>query len=286
MMMKASDFVSKLGDSLKAVVKMAVLSRRVIAPTRCGKNCDSAVILANGPSLKTTIADHGKRLVAYPTIAVNFMANTPQFAALRPDYYVLADPHFFKGVENDNVASLWKALSAVEWPMTLSVPAGELLRARDLLSRFGSGKSAMLSLATFNFVGIEGFDWLENVAYRNGLAMPRPRNVLIPAIMTAMSAGYKEIYLTGADHSWLETIRVTDENNVVSVQPHFYADSTKELKRSETEYRGYHLHDILKSFYTAFRSYHRLARYAATRRVAIYNATPGSYIDAFPRKSF
>ena len=283
-MMKGSEFVSRLGDSCKAVAKIVLLSRRATAPRRCEKKSDKVVILANGPSLKTTIEQYGAKLLELPTVAVNFMANTPQFAELRPDYYVLADPHFFRGTENENVASLWKALATVGWRMTLCVPASELARSRDLLARFGNGKSPELQLATFNFVGIEGFDWLENMAYSSGRAMPRPRNVLIPAIMTAMAAGYREIYLTGADHSWLETIRVTDANNVVSVQPHFYADSKTELKRSETEYRGYRLHDILKSFYTAFRSYHRLARYAATRNVSIYNATPSSYIDAFPRR--
>ncbi len=285
MMMKASEFVSKAGDSLKAVAKMALLSRRTVAPRRCDKPCDSAVILANGPSLKTTIADCSDRIAAMPSVAVNFMANAPQFSVLKPDYYVLADPHFFKGIENENVASLWKSLAGVTWKMTLNVPASELAVTRRLLRRFGGSEQIGLSIATFNFVGIEGFDWLENLAYRSGMAMPRPRNVLIPAIMTAIRAGYKEIYLTGADHSWLETIRVTENNNVVSVQPHFYTDSKKELARSETEYKGYRLHDILLSFYTAFRSYHRLARYAAVRGVSIYNATPGSFIDAFPRKA-
>ena len=282
--MKVSEFASKLGDSIKAVAKIALLSRNTVAPQHCGKPGDSIVILANGPSLKTTIAEHGDKLASMPTLAVNFMANTPSFAELKPDYYVLADPHFFNGTEHENVASLWRALATVDWKMTLSVPATELKRARDLLARFGGGKSSGLSLASFNFVGIEGFDWLENVAYGSGRAMPRPRNVLIPSIMTAIAAGYKEIYLTGADHSWLETIRVTDSNHVVSVQPHFYADSKKELSRSETEYKGYRLHDILMSFYTAFRSYHRLARWAARKGIVIYNATPGSFIDAFDRR--
>lgn len=103
--------------------------------------------------------------------------------------------------------------------------------------------------------------------------------------MCGIYAGYNEIYVTGADHSWMETLRVNDNNNVVSVQPHFYADSKAELKRSETEYKGYRLHDILQSFYIAFRSYHTLRRYADRKGINIYNSTPGSYIDAFQRKN-
>lgn len=281
--MKASEFMSCLGDSAKAIVKMAVQSRPTIAPRPCAKGGDSIIILGNGPSLKTTIADNGSKLASMPALAVNFMANAPQFREIRPDYYVLADPHFFTGTANANVEQLWRELASVDWPMTLSVPVSRLGCARRLLG--DANPNPNLTLATFNFVGIEGFAWLENMAFRRRIAMPRPRNVLIPAIMTAVAAGYRQIFLVGADHSWLETIRVTDENHVVSVQPHFYADSKTELKRSEAEYRGYHLHDILKSFYTAFRSYHTLRRYADSHGIAIYNATPGSYIDAFERRS-
>ena len=278
--MKASDFISKLGSTLKSCIKIALLSRCVAAPPRCGKKSDSVVILGNGPSLKATVASDVDLLKALPCVAVNFMANAPEYELIRPDYYVLADPHFFIGIEHDNVASLWKNIARSSWPVVLCVPAKMRSKAKDLL-----GNAPNVTVSAFNFVGAEGFGWFERFVYRRRLAMPRPRNVLIPAIMVAIAAGYKDIYLCGADHSWLETIRVSDENHVISVQPHFYADSKKELKRSETEYRGYHLHDILFSFYIAFRSYHTLERFAVKEGVKIFNATPGSFIDAFPRKS-
>ena len=113
--------------------------------------------------------------------------------------------------------------------------------------------------------------------------MPRPRNVLIPSIMAAIAMGFKEIYLTGADHSWMKTISVNDNNQVVSIQPHFYKDNDKELARVRTDYLHRPLHTILDSFRIAFASYHTIARFAATRGIRIVNSTPGSYIDAFPR---
>ena len=209
------------------------------------------------------------------------MANTPEFQLIKPDYYVLADPHFFNGLKNDNVHSLWHELASVDWPMTICVPRKQLSYTKGLLGE----RNKNIGLATFNFVGVEGYPALENWAYRTGRAMPRPRNVLIPAVMCGIAAGYKDIYVVGADHSWLETIRVNDENHVVSVQPHFYADSKAELKRSETEYKGYRLHQILESFYIAFRSYHLLQRFANKNGIRIYNATPNSFIDAFPRRN-
>ncbi len=261
------------------MVKVALCSRRVRRVYRDEDAGEQVVILANGPSLNTTIAKHGDKLRSMPTVAVNFMANAPQFRDLRPRYYVLADPHFFEGMQHENVVSLWENLSHVDWKMTLCVPVNRLKHAQKLLG------NTQVELSTYNFVGIEGFAWLENVVYSRALAMPRPRNVLIPALMVAIMAGFKEIYITGADHSWMETIRVTDDNRVVSVQPHFYSDSKEEQLRSATEYKGYRLHDIVKSFYVAFNSYHQLRRFADWKGVKIYNATPGSYIDAFERRS-
>lgn len=278
MMNRVSEIASGLGHSLKAVAKMALQSRKCTIPTKCGGD-GRLVILANGPSLNATVAEHGPAIASTCSLAVNFFANTPYFGQLKPNYYVLADPYFFTAKDDANVDSLWRSLAAADWEMVLCVPVS---RYKAVKRRF---EMSQVKVAGFNFVGIEGYEWLENAAFDLGLAMPRPRNVLIPSIMVAIRAGFDEIYLTGADHSWIETLRVTEGNEVVSVQPHFYEDTREERLRTVTEYKGYRLHDILRSFYVAFRSYHAIERYARHRGVKIYNATPGSYIDAFERRS-
>lgn len=278
MMKRVSEALSLLGSTAKGCVKIALQSRRTIAPAKAAGN--TLVVLANGPSLRQTVDSCGAALASMVTLAVNFFANTPEFRQLKPRYYVLADPHFFRATGQENVDALWRNLAAADWDMTLSVPARNLADARRRL-----GPGARARLATFNFVGVEGFGGFERLVYSRGLAMPRPRNVLVPAVMVGIQAGFTDIYLTGTDHSWLETIRVTDRNEVVSVQPHFYADSGAEQRRVVSEYTGYRLHDILYSFYVAFSSYHRLRRFADSRRINIYNATPDSYIDAFPRRA-
>ncbi|MCM1032503.1 MAG: hypothetical protein NC405_01970 [Odoribacter sp.] len=278
-MMKASEFFSLAASSAKALVKIGLKSRR-LQPVTPAPTSD-VVILANGPSLRHTLTERGHELSGRTTICVNFMANTPEMQLIKPAYYVLADPHFFHGLEHENVAEVWRNIAHASWPLTLCVPATNYKDARRLL-----GQNTRIRIATFNFVGIEGFKCIENYAFSHGIAMPRPRNVLIPAIMVALAAGFKHIFIAGADHSWMETIRVDDDNNVVSVQPHFYNDSKAETARSTAEYRGYRLHQIIHSFYIAFRSYHSIARYAASHGISIYNSTPGSYIDAFERRDF
>lgn len=96
--------------------------------------------------------------------------------------------------------------------------------------------------------------------------------------------GFKDIYIIGADHSWIKTLDVNENNEVVSIQPHFYKDNNEEHSRVASVYKNVRLHEILMSFHVAFKAYHQIAAYASAKGVNIYNSTPASYIDAFPRR--
>ena len=266
----------KIFQSAKSIAKFVLQSRPATAGREKPEG-ERLVIMANGPSLATTIAEHRDLLLSAPTLAVNFAAMTPEFRELRPRYYVLADPYFFADNSTDaNLAKLRAGLKAVDWPMMLLVPVRFAAAARRLYPG--------CAMRTFNAVGMEGFAPLVHFLYRKGAGMPRPRNVLIPSIMLGMAMGYREIIITGADHSWMQTLSVTDDNEVVSIQPHFYKDGEDEKARVRHDYRNYRLHQIVESFAVAFKSYHDIAAYAARRGVKIINATPGSFIDAFERK--
>lgn len=263
--------------SFKAIGKCLLLSRPC---TKLSGKAEGSrlIILANGPSLADTIRENMEFLKSAPTMAVNFAAIADDFTELKPRYYVLADPHFFKeDSEDSNLKKLRERLKAVDWKMTLFVPRGCGKAAAKL---YGTG----LDIATFNNVGAEGFKFLTHTLFRLGAAMPRPRNVLIPSLMLAIGMDYKEILIFGADHSWMKTLSVTDDNEVVSVQPHFYNDGKEEQERVRHEYRNYRLHQIVESFAIAFKSYHDIADYAARRGARIFNCTPGSFIDAFERR--
>ena len=274
---KISSWVANMSSSLKSVVKLMLKSHRCTIKAVAG-NDDSIIIMGNGPSLNDTIANHFEVLTSTPTLAVNFAANAPQFIDLKPRYYVLADPHFFVAKDNVNVAKLMDNLSKVDWSMTLFVPF-------EAKKQGFSIQNDNVKIEYFNFLAVEGFKWLENWAYSSGRGMPRPRNVLIPSIMIAMKLGYGNVYITGADHSWTKTLLVNERNEVVSIQPHFYKEDENEEKRIKVDYLKYPLHQIVHSFYVAFKAYHDIQRYALNRGVNIYNATPESFIDAFPRKS-
>lgn len=260
-------------DLLTALAKVTLGSHRSAIP-RYGEDGRRLIIMGNGPSLRQTIADSADILRQTDTMAVNFAANSPEFFTLRPRYYILADPHFFVADQNENVRKLWKNLGSADWKMTIFVPFGTKLT-----------EEIRHEVVRFNAVGVDAPEWLENKLFAMQRAMPRPRNVLIPAIMLGIWMDYKDIVIVGADHSWMRTLSVDSENRIISVQPHFYKEPEGEQKRVNSEYEGYRLHQIVHSFYVAFNAYHQIARYAKTKGITIYNATPESFIDAFERRT-
>ena len=135
----------------------------------------------------------------------------------------------------------------------------------------------------FNFLAVEGWGWLERWAWVRGRGMPRPRNVLIPSLMIGLWLGYDVVYVAGADHSWMRTLEVDEGNRVVSVQPHFYADNEEEGRRVAEVYSGVRLHEVVYSFYLAFKGYHAIRRLADRMGIRVVNVTAGSFIDAFER---
>lgn len=264
--------MSKMADSILTLGKVALKSRPVAALRK--ERGGRLIVMGNGPSLRDTIADHLALLQSSDTTAVNFAANTEEYFSIKPRHYILADPHFFKGETTDpNVARLWERLAATDWEMTLHLPAG---CRREL--------PPGVSVQRFNLTPGEGYDAICHPLFARGLAMPRPRNVLIPAIMEGIRDGYEEIVIVGADHTWPHTLYVDDRNRVVSVQPHFYQDKPDELDRVAREYAGVRIHDVLQSMTIAFRSYHEIRRYAEKRGIRIINATKDSLIDAFTRQ--
>lgn len=279
----AKQVVDSVISPLISAAKVLLCSRR---PSDMPPKAPSKplIVMGNGPSLRGFLdyaLDGGESFLnQFDLAAVNFAVITPEFFTLRPSLYILADPHFFKSsAADEKVERLWENLRSCDWPLALWLP---LQHRRDAERRL-EGLPSNIELKWMNLTPIEGQGIIADYLLDSGLGMPRPRNVLIPAIMTGLRSGYSRIYIVGADHSWSRTLWVDDDNHVVSVQPHFYKDDEKERKRVEAEYAGYHLHDILQSLTIAFRSYFEIKRFAERRGCRIINATPQSFIDAFPR---
>ncbi len=245
------------------------------------------VILANGPSLRTDLETHPGFFEGKQLLVVNQFAVSQAYEQLKPKYYMVLDIGFF--VENTipRVAEareqVMKALiRKTTWPITLFCPA----EGRN--SRFHRELKASGTPVTFAFINktvVDGTRGIRHWLYRRQVGMPPPQNVLIGALMAGLAIGFKRIIILGADHSWLQSLKMGEDGKLVSEENHFYDQKPWIAKVHHPEtLKRVNMHDYLFNMYRTFRSYFLVQEFAESIGTRIINASSVSFIDAFERK--
>lgn len=280
-MEKGLKWIECLWQTFLSIVKIMLQSKFCTRLPKSFSNNEELLILANGPSLNTTLTEKSDFITGKTLLAVNFCVTSPLFEILRPEIYLIADPLFW--IVPEKREQLFGELARkTTWEMTLFMPMRALKNKewKPMLSR-----NEKINIVIYNTTPIEGFQWLCNWAFKKGLGVPRPHNVLIPSIAIGVRLPFKKIYLAGADHSWLSEITVTDENVVLMHQKHFYdKDKSKAATVTQENLNRARLHTILWHMHVALKSYFVLENFAQKMKKEIINITPGSYIDAFKRE--
>ena len=280
------EFSKSIASFLKVIFMSSFFTKKVSSSNLKRK---PIVILGNGPSFSVTFNKYESLLSKMETLAVNNMAVTDGFQKLKPIYYVLAANTYFQA--DEDISDLYIEMNnatysaleiKVDWKMTLFVPilAKKSTRMDDLTS-----KNKFISIVYYNSTPIEGLKSINNFLFGLRLGMPRPHNVIIPSLMNLIWSGYKEIYIVGADHSWLAEITVNENNEALVHHKHFYDENeSKPLKMQDRISSARKLHEIVEKFYLSFRGYWELLPFAQKKNVKIYNASEISMVDAFERK--
>jgi hypothetical protein len=270
-------------------IKVLFLSRwiGVLTYKTTKKSC---VIIGNGPSFMESVQRHKALLLKNDLICVNSFANTSFYRELQPRFYVLQAPILFEPNTKSSTFyityrdELYKNIrEQTDWELLLVVPfkAKKSTEFRSLLAQ-----NKKLKAIYYNDTAIEGFDSFTSLCFSLKLGMPRPHNVLIPTLMTSIGMGFKEIYLIGADHSWLGEISVNEQNEALVNQKHFYDENaSKPEKMQDYINRPRRLHEIIHKFYLSFRGYWEIKTFAERKNVTIVNCSETSMIDAFDRQS-
>lgn len=248
----------------------------------------SCLILGNGPSLPKSIEKYKSKALNFDLFCVNNFAYTFQFEELKPKYYVLQAPQYFN--ENSELSKFYidqrnMLFEAIEkktnWKIYFIVPI-RAKKSSSFQKLISNNKN--LTPLYFNEVAIEGFSFFKTFFFSKKLGLPRPHNVLIPTIMNAINIGFKNVYIVGADHSWLGEISVNENNEALVHQKHFYDEqSSKPEKMQDYIHRPRKLHEILNKFYLTFSGYWEIKSYSEKKGVKIFNASETSMIDAFER---
>lgn len=262
-------------EMMTSILKIAVFSKR--EKSQKGKPWHKeVVILGNGPSLKNFLSENISFLNGKDCVTVNKSCFSPLFSQIKPLYHVFADPLFFK---DESTAKVFDSLNeTVNWNMTLFIPFSAkkqpLWKAKEAVLR----QNPSIHIAFYNMTKISGPESFVRKCIEKGWGMPAPRNVLVPSIVHCLRMEYERLYLAGADHSWVKELWVSDDNEVMIDDQHYY-----DTPSDKTIQKTVKLSTVLRSFSIALDSYEVLNTYAVHKNVKIYNITPGSYIDVFER---
>ena len=246
----------------------------------------SVLILGNGPSL----AEDLPRLIerreheTKDVMAVNFFALDERFETVRPAYYVLSDPMFFRDSACcDRVRALYATLARkVAWPMNLYVqyynPEGFDYRA--------ALPNSNIRIVRFHTQMYRGFRSLEFWLFRRGLGSANFGTVVQVGEYVALLLGYKRIELYGVDHTLLDGLCVDDGNRLCRIDRHYYDGAEAAAPQpiyKKVPHVPYTMADYLAEVAELFRGHEVLRDYAAALGARIVNRTRGSMIDAYER---
>jgi len=247
------------------------------------------VVLGNGPSLKTTLAAHLDFLKGKSKLCVNEFAHSEYYERLKPEYYVLYDPAYYRQAPAKHVAEqIARDFETIRdkttWPLKILMP----VQAKQWNHFMGLPElNENIEIYYFNCNTVSGEPAIRNYLYDTNKAMPFSYNTLCASIYLGVLLGHKKIYVDGADHSWHEDITVGDDNKLYWRNPHFFDGREPELRPiyvDSYEKVTFKMHEILHSLSLMFQGYQGVEEYAKYRKAKVYNISSKSYIDAFERQ--
>ena len=216
-------------------------------------------ILATGPSIKTQ--DLSGLKDEFCISVSNFFVH-PLFRDLQPRYHIFAGAH--PPITKEQIVNWWKDANVhIKGTETNILLHANDKKVRDEFSLFDDQQV---------WYYLEGGKFPVNFAKQ----IPPFQTVVHIALYLALYLGIKEIYLLGVDHSWLLHY---------GESMHFYQEEQHALHRAN--YREWsEVKDIGDEFEThtvLWKIYRNIRAEAKKKGASIFNATPGSLLDIFPR---
>jgi hypothetical protein len=249
-----SEIIFGLDVKSKKLVRRNTVFKNVHAGERC-------FILGTGPSLCTLTEDEIEKLRSEVVFGVNSLYKSNVVRDIVPKYYTLIDNLYW-----DDGSPIGEGLSytfadvagkySANPPIFITDP-----RARDVVGRLDLKKPTIYIYSKKYPTKEMSSEISENIY----AAM----NCITYSVLTAIYMGFKEIYIMGCDY-----------NAFCSAgSGHCYDD--KEDYKSDK----YNLAFYLKFYWITTEFHYLVAKLADDVGVAVVNLTPGSLLDAYPRRS-
>tara|TARA_B110000240_G_C13436534_1_gene426093 strand:- start:16 stop:840 length:825 start_codon:yes stop_codon:yes gene_type:complete len=248
------------------------------------------LILGNGPSLLDDLNRIKNNFTNKTLICVNDFALSQYYLTLQPSVYVFLDPYYWSELDTDRSEHLElfnnrkklfdRILLDTDWPLKIYVPF-----AFKKSKLYKDCENKFIKFVFFNSIPIQGFKRFIDFGLNKRLGLLKSSNVLTPAIYYAIFSGFNTVYLSGADHSWLNAISISHDSKLQMAQLHFDEKkaSYKPVYLIPSDSSPAKLHELLYVYSNVFKNYWILSNLAKKRNCRIINLTIDSYIDAFPK---
>ncbi len=280
-------------SSVDAIIKWLFFSGKPVDLKQIKPQSPFLLVMGNGPSVRTLLEEYPQGLKKLDVLCVNLAAIAPQFAEIRPRYYLIMDS--FVVAENSVLQTLskehaeairkraellWTAMKKVDWKMDLLVPHfWKATRFPEIQRTLPSN----IRTIYLNYTPAKGFPAIVYPLWKRNRLSPYTLNVVAYGIYWGLLLRYKKIFLIGVEHDILKRLYIDKENRVwySMDKMYFYNDPYfKGNVPSSLSYKHY-----LKAFLRAIGEYEMLKAFADTLKIPIYNLTLSSYIDVFPKLS-
>lgn len=267
-------------------VKALVLRHKVHKPPKLRSR---AMILCNGPSLTSDMPTILKRRKGADLYCVNSFCLVDHFKLLKPEFYVLADPMYWRDDISENILKnrnqIISALLESSWQITVICPlSGKLFWSR-----------ALADAPNIRVVGVQRNEChfkhnsVQLFALNFGLATPNFINVAVLALWWVISRRVKEIELFGADFSSYKNLRLDEKTGETTTETqHFYQSEKAEgMKRENHKYLNRaqrKMHDRFFQIWLTFHQIFLLSELCKTRNLSLVNFSSNTNLDTIIRK--
>lgn len=252
----------------------------------------TAYVLVNGPSLKKTLQDYDNGLIHIDnnSFFVNLSALDPHFKQIKPIHYCLSDPMFYQDYlpKVKQIKEMYRIFNEeVDWDMNLYLCFYKEAEY-DKLEKYAQITNPHIKIIRMNRKECSDLiPPLRHKLYASGYFMPEDGTIANTAIYLALIEGYKEIKLYGADHNYFLEFAVNDQNQLCSLDSHFYDKKAPTMKpfmnTCTEENRPFRVHEFMYILYIMFQSHDLLQQFSKYLGAHILNCTPGSMIDSYDR---
>ncbi len=286
MLLLIKNFVNLFSQTIISLFRITVFTKHIKDFDRnIYSKFSDIVIIANGPSLNKMMTNNINFLNNKDLMCVNSFPSSDYFLKVKPLFLIVSAPDYWLEIVRPELQEmrneLYKKLLEVNWNLIFYIPAQA--NKFNLWKKL-TQQNSFIKIHYYNVTPIYGFSWFRNFCYKKNIGMPRPHNILIPSIMMSIKMNYVNVYLWGADHSWLQTIFVDEENRALLTHQHFYSnDNNQPLTMQKNVEEDRKLHEMLYKFVYTFEGYFFIREFADKLKCNIWNCTSGSFIDAFKR---